>query len=83
MAGVTVRRVDLENDRFGKFGGRFVPETLITALDELCAVYETAAADPEFWSELDYLWRDYVGRPTPPPGPAISSRACRARRSRC
>jgi tryptophan synthase beta chain len=51
--------------RFGKFGGRFVPETLVTALDELAATYAQASADPGFWAELDALWRDYVGRPTP------------------
>jgi tryptophan synthase beta chain len=51
--------------RFGEYGGRFVPETLITALDELEAVYAEAAADPAFWDELDALWRDFVGRPTP------------------
>ncbi len=51
--------------RFGKFGGRFVPETLVTALDELAATYAQASADPAFWAELDALWRDYVGRPTP------------------
>jgi tryptophan synthase beta chain len=51
--------------RFGNFGGRFVPETLITALDELAATYAQASADPSFWAELDALWRDYVGRPTP------------------
>lgn len=51
--------------RFGEFGGRFVPETLITALDELADVYARAAADPAFWDELGALWRDYVGRPTP------------------
>src|SRR5687767_12368188 len=51
--------------RFGEYGGRFVPETLITALDELAEVYATAAADPSFWAELGALWRDYVGRPTP------------------
>ncbi|HEU0077250.1 MAG TPA: tryptophan synthase subunit beta [Longimicrobiaceae bacterium] len=51
--------------RFGKFGGRFVPETLITALDELAATYAQASADPAFWAELDALQRDYVGRPTP------------------
>ena len=53
------------NTRFGKFGGRFVPETLIAALDELKSAYDTAAADPGFWAELDALSRDYVGRPTP------------------
>jgi tryptophan synthase beta chain len=51
--------------RFGPYGGRFVPETLIAALDELEAVYARAAADPAFWAELDGLWRDFVGRPTP------------------
>ncbi|HEX2094730.1 MAG TPA: tryptophan synthase subunit beta [Longimicrobiaceae bacterium] len=51
--------------RFGPYGGRFVPETLITALDELAAVYARASADPTFWEELGALWRDFVGRPTP------------------
>jgi tryptophan synthase beta chain len=51
--------------RFGDFGGRFVPETLVTALDELIGVYGQAAADPAFWDELGALWRDFVGRPTP------------------
>lgn len=51
--------------RFGEYGGRFVPETLVTALDELVAVYAAAAADPEFWRELHALWGNYVGRPTP------------------
>jgi tryptophan synthase beta chain len=50
---------------FGRFGGRFVPETLITALDELTEVYAAARRDPSFQEELDALWRDYVGRPTP------------------
>ncbi len=51
--------------RFGAYGGRFVPETLVTALDELTAVYAAAAADASFWEELGVLWRDFVGRPTP------------------
>ncbi len=51
--------------RFGEYGGRFVPETLITALDELTDVYARAADDPAFWDELGALWRDFVGRPTP------------------
>ncbi len=50
---------------FGEFGGRFVPETLIPALDELTAVYETAQADPAFHEELNYYLREYIGRPTP------------------
>jgi len=51
--------------RFGRFGGRYVPETLVPALDQLAAAYEQAAGDPAFWAQLDELWRDYVGRPTP------------------
>lgn len=50
---------------FGQFGGRFVPETLMPALDELEAAYEEAKRDPSFWAELDSLSRDYSGRPTP------------------
>jgi tryptophan synthase beta chain len=51
--------------RFGQFGGRFVPETLVAALDELTAAYEQARDDAAFWEELDGLLREYVGRATP------------------
>ena len=51
--------------RFGPFGGRFVPETLIHALEELEEAYERYRHDPEFNEELDRLARDFVGRPTP------------------
>jgi tryptophan synthase beta chain len=51
--------------RFGAFGGRYVPETLVAALDELTAAYDAARQDAAFWSELHALLRDYVGRPTP------------------
>ena len=61
----TLTDAPVETGRFGIFGGRYVPETLITALDELAAVYDEARRDPGFWSELDALLRDYVGRPTP------------------
>jgi tryptophan synthase beta chain len=50
---------------FGEFGGRFVPETLVAALDELTEIYGRAAAEPEFWAELKELWTSYAGRPTP------------------
>jgi tryptophan synthase beta chain len=50
---------------FGNYGGRFVPETLVPALDELTAAYEQAKADAAFWAEFDLLSRDYSGRPTP------------------
>ncbi len=51
--------------RFGPYGGRYVPETLMHALEELADVFDAARADPRFWSELDDLLRNYVGRPTP------------------
>ncbi len=50
--------------RFGRFGGRYVPETLIPALDELQAAYAAARQDPEFLAELDILLREFVGRPS-------------------
>ena len=49
---------------FGGFGGRFVPESLIAALDELDSAYTAAKADPEFQRELDHLHRTYTGRPS-------------------
>jgi len=50
---------------FGEFGGRFVPETLVAALDELDAAYRKARRDTSFRRELNYYLRYYVGRPTP------------------
>ena len=52
-------------ERFGVYGGRFVPEVLMEALDELAAAWVTARDDAAFRAELDRLLRDYVGRPTP------------------
>jgi len=52
-------------ERFGPYGGRYVPETLIPALDELEAAWLEARDDPSFQLELSALLRDYVGRPTP------------------
>ena len=49
---------------FGEFGGRFVPESLIAALDELDAAYQAARVDPSFAAELDELHRTYTGRPS-------------------
>jgi len=51
--------------RFGAYGGRYVPETLVAALDELEHAYAEAQADPDFHLKLDSLLRDYAGRPTP------------------
>jgi tryptophan synthase beta chain len=53
-----------ENGRFGEFGGRFVPETLMPACLELEAAFRDAWADPAFRAELDALLRDYAGRPS-------------------
>src|SRR4030088_1869633 len=50
---------------FGPYGGIFVPETLMPAIEELQAVYEEARQDPEFVAELDWLLESYCGRPTP------------------
>jgi tryptophan synthase beta chain len=50
---------------FGNYGGRFVPETLVPALDELTTAYKETKADATFWAEFESLSRDYSGRPTP------------------
>ncbi len=54
-----------ESGHFGKYGGRFVPETLMQPLAELTAAYEAAKQDAAFQAELNYLLSKYVGRPTP------------------
>jgi tryptophan synthase beta chain len=54
-----------ELGHFGRFGGRYVPEILIPALDELAETYAKYRSDAEFCAELDYYFREYVGRPTP------------------
>ena len=51
--------------RFGEFGGRYVPETLVAALDPLETEYEKACADDEFQAQLSALLKDFVGRPSP------------------
>ena len=53
------------DERFGPYGGRFVPEVLIAALDELTGAWAAARSDASFAAELDRLLRDFVGRPTP------------------
>jgi tryptophan synthase beta chain len=60
--------------RFGPYGGRYVPETLVAALDELAQLYDAARSDPAFWHDFDVLSREYVGRPTPlSPAPRLSA----------
>jgi tryptophan synthase beta subunit len=51
--------------RFGRFGGRYVPETLVPAVEELAAAWDVLRADPSFWGELAHERGAYVGRPTP------------------
>jgi tryptophan synthase beta chain len=62
---VTSAALPDERGRFGDYGGRFVPETLVPALDELAAAWREANADPSFQPELDELLARYAGRETP------------------
>ncbi len=61
----TLQSVPDAAGRFGSFGGRYVPETLTRALDELTAEYAKAQQDPQFQAELDDLFQNFVGRPSP------------------
>ena len=61
--------------RFGRYGGQYVPETLMPALGELEAAWRTAMADPGYRADLDELLRDFVG----PPVAAVSRGRLRAR----
>jgi tryptophan synthase beta chain len=61
--------------RFGVYGGQYVPETLMPALEELEAAFEAARVDPSFTGEFDDMLRDYVGRPSPlTPAPRFGER---------
>ncbi len=62
---MTIGTVPDARGRFGPYGGRFVPEALVAALDELDREYRAARADSSFNAELDYLLHTYAGRPTP------------------
>ncbi|MGH3769798.1 MAG: tryptophan synthase subunit beta [Pseudonocardiaceae bacterium] len=65
---------------FGSYGGRFVPEALIAALDELAAAHTEARSDPEFTARLNGLLADYAGRPSPlTEAPRLSEHAGGAR----
>jgi tryptophan synthase beta chain len=65
LVSPAISTVDAKAGRFGIYGGRYVPETLMAALEELEAAYAQADADPEFHAELDGLLHHYCGRPTP------------------
>ena len=54
-----------ERGRFGEFGGMFVSETLMPLILDLNLEYERAKIDKNFWAEMDDLWKNYVGRPSP------------------
>ena len=54
-----------ESGCFGKFGGRFVSETLMPLILDLEEEYNKAKDDESFWNQMDYLWKHYVGRPSP------------------
>jgi tryptophan synthase beta chain len=58
-------KVPNERGYFGSFGGRFVPETLMYALEELEEEYQKVKEDPSFWHEFEYYLREFAGRPTP------------------
>src|SRR4051812_50049465 len=67
MASATAlkKKLATQAGRFGPYGGRYVPETLMAALDELERAYEDARRDPAFQKDLDALLSDFVGRATP------------------
>jgi tryptophan synthase beta chain len=62
---VTLRAEGAVDGRFGIYGGRYVPETLMAALDELQRLYDAARTDPAFWAEFEGLLEQFAGRPTP------------------
>ena len=63
-ASISTRLRDVAGPYFGRFGGRFVPEALVAALDELESAFTAAVVDPAFIAELDHLHRTYSGRPS-------------------
>ena len=77
---MTATTIETRTDRFGVFGGRYVPETLIPALDELERAYDEARADPAFVAELEDMLANYVGRPSRADGALRASRSRSARR---
>src|SRR5438128_1521599 len=64
MASLAAKKKNVEG-RFGAYGGRYVPETLMAALEELESAYAKARKDKKFQRELDHLLRTYAGRETP------------------
>ena len=76
MSAIDHTKVPDAHGRFGAFGGRYVPETLFAALEELESAYRDARSDPAFLGELDRMLREFVGRPTQlTPAPRLSAHA--------
>ncbi len=65
MSSVVSEQIPDSAGRFGPYGGRYVPETLVYPLQQLEEEYFRAQQDPEFQQELDYYLREFCGRPTP------------------
>ena len=65
MWRITIKKQPDKKGYFGQYGGRFVPETLMPALQELEAAYSKAQKDKSFQMELKHLQAAYIGRPTP------------------
>ena len=65
MAYSKTKKIPDQNGRYGKYGGQYVPETLMAALSELTKAYEEIQSDEKFWKEMNLLLTDYVGRPSP------------------
>ena len=63
--GSPLMTTDTTEETYGPYGGRYVPETLIPALDELTAAWAEALADPAYLAEVEHLGRTYTGRPSP------------------
>lgn len=61
----SLSNVPSRQGRFGRFGGQYVPETLVAALHQLSDIYHSVRNDPEFWAQVDALSRTFIGRPTP------------------
>jgi len=63
--GLDKSAVPSQNGRFGDYGGKFVPETLMPALEELESAYQNAITDPQFNDDFTHISATYSGRPTP------------------
>ena len=73
---LTTEKMPNARGRFGVYGGRYVPETLMAPLEELERAYEEARGDAAFQAQLDDLLKNFAGRPTP-----LQSPPCTLRRS--